>query len=359
MDSEAPMQPPTQPPTPGPKRGKAFFSGRTQALIWSWAGAAVGLLILVWLLRGTDWDELARVARDGDPFFLMLLVLGIVAEQIVRSWKWRQIIKPVKSVGVLRLFGAIMAGYLGSFIVPFGMSPLIRSWLIARTENLEISMVLATTAVDRIVDGIVFSIFVAAALLFMAIPDPSGEIRGGLFTAGATSLAIFVFAAFLLADLKRDTISNAGWLIAIIGKLPARAKDIALRLLRSFAAGIVWPNEPWRRYAVIGASVTMKLIAAGHFLWGGLAFGVVLRPTDYILVLVFLGFLVILTRMVRIPGGFVVGGIFILELLDVPPAPALATVLAVQTATLLVVSTVGGLSFWRNGITLRALKKAG
>jgi len=315
-------------------------------------------LILIWLVRGVDWDELMRVAKGGDPFFLMLLVSGIIAEQLVRSWKWRQILHAIQPIGVFRLFGAIMAGYLGSLIVPFGLSPLIRSWLVARTEGLKTSLVLATAAVDRLVDGIVFSVFVAAALVFMAIPDPSGEIRSGLLIAGAASLALFVFAGFLLADLKRETFNNVGWLVALIGKLPDRAKDIAYRLLRSFAGGIVWPDEPWRRYAVIGASAAMKLIAAGHFLWGGLAFGVVLRPTDYILILAFLGFLVILTRMVRIPGGFVVGGIFILELLDVAKEPALATVFAVQMATFLVVVTVGALSFWRNGITPGTLRKA-
>ena len=51
------------------------------------------------------------------------------------------------------------------------------------------------------------------------------------------------------------------------------------------------------------ASVVIKLIALTHILWAGLAFGVVLRPADYVFLLVFLGFRIILTRFARILGG--------------------------------------------------------
>ena len=74
------------------------------------------------------------------------------------------------------------------------------------------------------------------------------------------------------------------------------------------------------------ASVVIKLIALTHILWAGLAFGVVLRPADYVFLLVFLGFRIILTRFARILGGFFVGAIFALDLLGVPEEQALTAV---------------------------------
>ena len=99
--------------------------------------------------------------------------------------------------------------------------------------------------------------------------------------------------------------------------------------------GIVWPDEIWRGAGVIIASIGIKLIATTHFLWARLVFGVVLRPAEYVFLLVFLGFLIILTRLVRIPGGFLVGGVFALDLLGVAEEQSLAMVLLVHFATLM------------------------
>lgn len=104
----------------------------------------------------------------------------------------------------------------------------------------------------------------------------------------------------------------------------------------------------------------MKLIATTHFLWAGLAFGMLLAPMDYVFLLVFLGFLIILTRLARVPGGFFVGNVYVLDLLGIAEEPALAMVVVVHAATILTVAGVGAFSFWRNGITigeLRSLKK--
>ena len=74
------------------------------------------------------------------------------------------------------------------------------------------------------------------------------------------------------------------------------------------------------------ASILIKLIAITHLLWAGLAFGVMLDPADYVFLVVFLGFLIILTRLARIPGGFFFGAIFALDLLGVAEEQALAMV---------------------------------
>ena len=106
------------------------------------------------------------------------------------------------------------------------------------------------------------------------------------------------------------------------------------------------------------ASVVIKLIALTHILWAGLAFGVVLRPADYVFLLVFLGFLIILTRFARILGGFFVGAIFALDLLGVPEEQALAIALAVQSSSMLAISCLVAVALWRNGITLDELRLA-
>ncbi len=109
---------------------------------------------------------------------------------------------------------------------------------------------------------------------------------------------------------------------------------------------------------IVLASIVIKLVAITHFLWAGLAFEVVLRPADYLFLVVFLGFLIILTRFTRIPGGFFVGGIFALDLLSVAEEQALAMVPVAQFSSILVVSSIGAFALWRSGIALGQLRLA-
>ena len=103
----------------------------------------------------------------------------------------------------------------------------------------------------------------------------------------------------------------------------------------------------------------MKLIAASHFLWAGLAFAVLLPAPHYVFLMVFLGFLIIISRFARIPGGFFLGSIFALDLLGVAEEQALAMTLVVQLASMLTVAAVGALALWRSGLPLDDLRMGG
>ena len=323
---------------------------------WSAVGASIGAFALVWVLWRIDYDRLQGVVAEADVAFLLLVPLTIAAEQLVRAWKWRQLLHGIRPIGVLRLFGAIMAGYFANLLVPLGVSPLVRSWLVARLEALTMSAVLATAAIDRLVDGVIFSGFVAVALIFAVVPDPGGGVRLGLMVGGAGALTLFAVLLLALARFKRAAGRTDGRTMRLIERLPARFAGPVKGFLRSFADGIVWPGERWRGVAIVLAGVVMKLIATTHFLWAGLAFGVLLRAPDYVFLMVFLGFLIILSRFARIPGGFFLGSIFALNLLGVGEERALAMTLAVQFASMLTIAGVGGLALWRSGVALDDLR---
>ncbi len=79
---------------------------------------------------------------------------------------------------------------------------------------------------------------------------------------------------------------------------------------------------------------------------------------DYLFLVVFLGFLIILSRLARIPGGFLVGAVFALDLLGVPDELALVMVLLVQFSSLLATASIGAFALWRSGIALDELRLA-
>jgi len=288
--------------------------------------------------------------------YLVLVPAVIALEQLVRAWKWRQILHPLRAVGTQRLFGAIMAGYLGNLLIPFGVSPLLRSWLVARLERLKMSAVLATVAIDRLIDGVVFTVLVAVVLTLAVFPDPTGNLRLGLVVGAVGSLLLVTALLWLLAQYKRGMADAASLLHRLILRLPGSLAERSGALMASFAEGVIWPAARWRRLAVVLSSIMIKLIAATHFLFAGLAFGVLLRPLDYLFLIVFLGFIVILTHFARLAGGFIVGAIFALGLFGVTEEQALAMVLVVQISSLISVAAIGAFALWREGVAIGDLQ---
>jgi len=325
---------------------------------WSIVGALVGLLVLAWVFSRVEYDRIFEVLNQTNTVYVLMLPFVIAAEQLVRGWKWRQLLFAIRPIGTLRLFGAIMAGYFANILFPFGISPIARSWLIARLEDLKMSTVLATAAIDRLVDGLVFTGFVAVVVAFAIFPDPASNIRRGLIVGGAGSFVLFTLLLFGLLRFKHRVARPNTWITRLSGRLPARLAGPVQKLVPSFAQGIVWPQEAWRGLGIVMASIVIKLIAITHFLLAGLAFRLVLQPLDYVFLVVFLGFLIILSRLVRIPGGFFVGAIFALDLLGVPEEEALSMVLLVQVSSLLAIVSIGAFALWWSGIALDELRFA-
>ena len=64
----------------------------------------------------------------------MLLVVAILLDFLIHGWKWRQLLYDLKPVSSLRLAAALLAGYGSNMLVPLGIGPLVRAWLVARLD---------------------------------------------------------------------------------------------------------------------------------------------------------------------------------------------------------------------------------
>lgn len=321
----------------------------------TWLGAAVGLALIAFLAWRLDWRQFAQVLRSARLEFVVATFLAITLEQLLRAWKWRQLLHPLCRSGAFRLFGATMAGYLANLLMPLGLSPFVRSWLVARQQQIPMSSVLATVAIDRLIDGLVFASIVVFVVVAAIIPDPNGSIGLGLLLGAGGSAAAIVIVFILFARHKRRSATGVGFVLGLADRLPARFTVRARSLAVAFADGIVWPRERWRGSAIVLSSIVIKLLAASHLFWAGLAFGVLLDPLVYLALLAILGFIVILAHMARVPAGFVVGAVFALDLFGVGNAAALAMITVVMATNMLVVAVFGSWGLWVHGVGLRDL----
>ncbi len=320
-------------------------------------GGVAALMLIFWLYRDLDFGRFLTGLQETHPGWIALLAITILLEQVANGWKWRQILHDVKPVSTLRLTGALLAGYGANVLVPLGISPLVRSWLIARMEDLKMGTVLTTTIIARFIDGVVFALFAGLVAMAGKVPQIGGNLELGLAAAGAVNFVLFGTALWAMFRF-RALFAQEGPLICRLFDWIAkwfRANGAALR--GALCDGVVWPRSRRHRLNVLLGAVAAKLISASHYVWAGLAVGVVLAPFDYLFLMVFAGFSLVLSRFVRVPGGFVIGSALAFDLLGVPEEQALLMILFNWMMSIILVVGVGLIVLWQSGIDIRRARQ--
>ncbi len=320
-------------------------------------GAALAIVALFWLYQDLNLEQFLSAVATAELAWIFVLAGTILLEQLTRGWKWRQILFDLKPISSLKLFGAILAGYGVAILIPLGISPLVRSWLIARLEELRWACVLMTAAIERSLDGIVFALFAALVAMVGQIPNVEGDVRTGLAVAGGLNLLLFSVLLYLLFVGRAPLGHENAWISRWIDWLAAKGGARLEGLRAAIREGIVWPRDRRRQIGAVLASVLMKIIAATHFMWAGLAVGIVLTPFDYLFLMVFAGFAMVLARFIRVPGGFVIGSGFALNQLGVPDEQALAMILFNHILSIVLMVGLGLLFLWWSGVDIREARR--
>lgn len=328
---------------------------RSRAVL-AWALGAAGLAVFAWVLSRIDYAAFFDALANANGAFVALVLAAILFEQWVRAAKWRLLLAELGDARLSRVFAASMAASLANFVVPVAGAPIVRSWLVARCEGLPFASVLATIAVDRLVDGAAFVTFAAISIVLIGMPQSAESLHTGLVAAAAGSAAILAALVALLAAFRRTVRTGGAGTRRLVTWVPARLRERAHAMLDGLAEGTGWPQSPARAAAIVLLALGVKVLAVTHMLWAGLALGVSLGIAQYVLLMVLLGFVVVLARFVRIPGGFLLAATFLLELLGVDRERALAMALMVQVSAIVSVSAAGVASLAWFGAELRELK---
>jgi uncharacterized membrane protein YbhN (UPF0104 family) len=316
-------------------------------------GAAVALVLIFMLYGSLDFGKFLDGLRSANLIWVVILAVTILLEQFFNGWKWRQILHDVKPVDTFRLTGALLAGYGANVLVPLGISPLVRAWNIARLEQLKMATVLTTTIISRFIDGVVFALFAGVLALVGQMPQVEGNLELGLSVAGALNIVLFGGLLWAMFRFRTLFASDGPVICRLFDWVAARMRANGPGLRTAICDGVIWPRNAMRRVAVFVGAIAAKLIAATHFVWAGLAVGVVLAPWDYIFLMLFSGFIMVLGRFVRIPGSFIFGAGIALQMLGVPPETALLMILFNYIMTILLVVGIGLIVLWQSGIDIR------
>ena len=318
----------------------------------------IGFLVL--FLRSFDLEAAGRAVASASPGLLLLAVILNLLAYVVRAWRWRHLLAPMReNLGLYNLTATTFIGFMITFLVPMRIGEIVRPVLLARRERLPASAAIATIALERLFDMLtVMALFLVFSLSAhgRGVLDPSDAgaaqasaallLRQGALLASvgvAVGLPIVIllvlFPGIVLRWLRR---LNRGGQTSRLGR--------GIVLLEQFLAGFGSLRRGRELGKIVASSLAMWLLIDLSTWFGLKAFGLPLQFFDTFLLMVALT----VGISVPTPGG--VGPyeyfcqIALTDLWRVPVAVAGAVALTLHAVTLLPTIAVGLLFMWRDGV---------
>ncbi len=133
-------------------------------------GGGVSFLCLYLALRGVNLSEVLSILTTVKVSSIILMTVVFVFSFVLRAMRWQLLLAPVKTISVHSLFASTMIGFLANNVLPLRAGEIVRGYAIARTEKISVSSALATLIIERLLDGIVISLFMVALLVVFPFP---------------------------------------------------------------------------------------------------------------------------------------------------------------------------------------------
>ncbi|HEY7391773.1 MAG TPA: lysylphosphatidylglycerol synthase transmembrane domain-containing protein [Bryobacteraceae bacterium] len=135
-------------------------------------GYCLSAVCLLWALRNYNFHELPAAIRSLDWKWVALGVGCDLAVYLTHAWRWNTLLGPVARLGYWRTVQSIYIGLFANEVLPLRVGELIRCYLLAHWNDLRISLIFSSAAVERLFDGFyMLAAFFLTASFVRRIPE--------------------------------------------------------------------------------------------------------------------------------------------------------------------------------------------
>jgi uncharacterized protein (TIRG00374 family) len=159
-------------------------------------GYALSIACLAWVVHGYDWHDFLQEVRDVDWRWISLGVVFDLAVYVCHGWRWDLVLSPIRRLPFWRTVQAIYIGLFANEILPLRSGELIRGYLLAHWNGMHLSVVLASEAIERLMDGIWMLGAFLLATSFLKLPRGVVDIVRILTVVLALGLVTLIFVVF-------------------------------------------------------------------------------------------------------------------------------------------------------------------
>lgn len=210
------------------------MQGRTK---WTLSGLAIGLVFLWLAIEEAHFDASLEVLKHVDPVWAFATFVGGVGFMAQKAHRWAAILQPIMTARFSALHSAVYIGTAANLVVAH-TGEILRASLVARKNGIAASAVLATVAVERILDFTALLVLIGVALVW----DPG--MSPVLLTAGLISLGIIFTGIFGVLAFLNPTPLTRKLGAGILRPLPPGMREWIIRQLQRGVGGLGVLKEP-------------------------------------------------------------------------------------------------------------------
>ena len=230
-----------------------------------WVGLVVTLFFLALFFYQVDFAEMGRALQGANYLFLLPAIALYFLTMGFRTLRWRYLLDPLGHVSVRRLFPVMAIGYTANNTLPLRLGELVRVYFLGQREGLSKASALATIAVERIFDGLVLLLMLAAVSLYLPLAGWIGDtarIMAAFFIGALVS-------AFAIASSRKLTERMVATILRLV---PGRARGKLLEISGLFLEGLRVLHRPDKLLLVFLTTCLVWLAEAGVFYLVGFSF---------------------------------------------------------------------------------------
>ncbi len=320
---------------------------------WSrYLGFATTLGFVLLLAFRVDLHEVAVALTSANYVWVVPAFGCTVASYILRTWRWKRILRPIQPVPYRALLPVLFIGFMANNLLPARMGEVVRAYFLGRTTGLSKSLGLATILLERLCDGV--TLVAVLGLVALLFPLPAVERQVG-YVAGA----IFLIAAGGTGVVLANERLAFRLLAAALRPLPRPLGERLQRKAESFVAGLrvlrhgrdllvvaIWSALIWS----IETSTYFVVLQSVHL---PLAHGTPLLAALLLMVMVNLGTLI--PSAPGYVGAFQAFGLLALSAFGAPESLALAVTIVAHAVQWITVTGLGLLFAGRESVGLSGL----
>lgn len=322
---------------------------RTLKILFCWG---ITFLALYYALHSTDWNEFWGHVKATDKLWLLLAVGLTGCSYVFRSRRWQYLFPERDSIGIFDSWRVLKLGFFMNNVLPARAGEIVRAHMGSKATGLTRTLVLATIASERLLDGLALSLFFVVFSLGLGKEELSTELLYVAYFFAAVSLGVGVVLFFREFIFKIIESLNE--------RFGGKAATFTLQRLKIFIDGLA-PLYKKNRIGIVSLwSVFIWLIELGVFTAVGVAYGVHMEMPFYVLFMVAVNFSSLIPAA---PGGIgVIEAVVktVLVSVGIEPELALAMVITQHFIQYMVVGIPGAaiMLTWKERINTAELAEA-
>ena len=237
--------------------------------------AILTVALLYLFFRNANFEGVADVIASVDPLWLAIALLINATALVLRTMRWRIIVRPTDPPPFSDTFFANSIGFMSSAILPVRAGDLVRSALLRKRTGIRFSSALGTVVTERLLDllSIVSLFLVFVAVTLWSGPDLDPPKDSFIRTTGLIALLLFAGLSFVIisATMFQPTVRRH---IALIGKiLPVRLRDSLQNMAESFITSLRFQGTRSQLVKIIALTAGVWLCLTTQFYFVMLAVG--------------------------------------------------------------------------------------